>query len=293
MQGRIIKGVGGFYEIEAGGRLYTCRARGKFRREGLTPLPGDFVEFSPGEGEELGFVGIILPRRNALKRPAVANVDTLVLVTSARDPEPDLILLDKLLLSARTLGVDIHLVINKCDLSPPDAVAAVAVQYASAVASVLPMSAANGLGRDELLTRLAGRCSCLAGQSGVGKSSILNSLFPERELATGELSEKTARGRHTTRHVELLPIPGGGDVADTPGFSLLEVEPMEPADLPGLYPEFTAYGGQCRFNGCLHDSEPGCAVKDAVREGKIPAGRWERYREILKETKETWRNRYD
>lgn len=292
--GIIIKGVGGFYEVQADGAMHTCRARGKFRRDGLTPLPGDSVEFTPGTGEELGYVDKILPRRNALKRPAVANVDTLVLVTAAASPEPDLGLVDKLLIVSQPMGVEVLLVINKCDLAAPGAVDSIEKDYAGAVAAVLPMSAQSGLGRDALLTRLAGRCTCLAGQSGVGKTSLLNCLFPDRvAMETGDVSRKTSRGRHTTRHAELLPVAGGGTVVDTPGFSLIEMDSMEPARLPDCYPEFAPYAGQCRFNGCMHDAEPGCAVKEAVAAGVIPAGRMQRYREILKETRESWRNRYD
>lgn len=293
MRGKIIKGVGGFYEVLSEGSVYTCRARGRFRREGTTPYVGDEVEFSPGAGEELGFVGRILPRRNALKRPPIANVDTLVLVTSAADPEPDLLLLDKLLVAASGIGLELILAVNKCDLAGPAAIDLIARQYAGAVSRVLAMSAASGLGREELLECLKGNCSCLAGQSGVGKSSILNCLFPGRDLETGGVSEKIGRGRHTTRHVELLLTPGGGTVADTPGFSLMEVEEMEPSELPLRYPEFAEYRGQCRFSGCLHDAEPGCAVKQAAADGRIPPERLTRYREILRETKEKWRNRYD
>jgi ribosome biogenesis GTPase / thiamine phosphate phosphatase len=293
MQGRIIKGVGGFYEVLADGTIYMCRARGKFRRDKMTPAIGDYVDFTVGTGEELCSVDKILPRRNALKRPAVANIDTLVLVTCASDPEPDLLLLDKLLLSASTLDMEILLVINKCDLATPEAIAALAVQYTGAVAAVLSLSAQSGLGREALLERLQGRCSCLAGQSGVGKSSLLNCLFPDKELETGDISQRSSRGKHTTRHVELLPIPGGGEVADTPGFSLLEMEKLEPSELPLRYPEFIPYADNCRFDGCMHDSEPGCAVKAAAADGKIPLERMQRYKEILKETRETWRNRYD
>lgn len=292
LQGKIVKGVGGFYEVLSGGKPYTCRARGRFRRDGLTPLPGDDVEFTPGEGEELGFVDGILPRRNALRRPAVANVDMLVLVTAPREPEPDLLLLDKLLLSAASLGVEASLVVNKCDLAAPEALRALTGQYALAVPFILAVSAKCG-GIGELAEHLRGKCSCLAGQSGVGKTSILNRLFPGREMETGGVSEKTSRGRHTTRHAELLLLPGGGEVADTPGFSLLEAEAMDPASLPALMPEFAPYEGLCRFSGCMHVSEPGCAVKQAAAEGAISHERLQRYAEILVETREKWRNRYD
>lgn len=293
MRGKIIKGVGGFYEVLSGGEVYTLRARGKFRREGLTPLPGDECECTPGAGGELGFVDKILPRRNVLRRPAVANVDLLVLVTAVREPEPDLLLLDKLLLSANMLGVETALAINKCDLAAPEEIRALARQYAAAVARVIPVSAKSGAGLDGLMELLTGRCSCFAGQSGVGKTSILNRLFPGREMMTGGVSEKTSRGRHTTRHAELLPVPGGGAVADTPGFSLLEAEAIDPAELPAFYPEFAPYEGKCRFAGCLHAAEPGCAVKTAAGEGAIPQERLRRYGEILAETREKWRNRYD
>lgn len=295
MQGRIIKGVGGFYEALSGGSLYTCRARGKFRRdrEHMTPMIGDNVEFTPGSGGELGSIDKILPRRNALKRPAIANIDTLLLVTAACDPEPDLLLLDKLLIAAFSLDMEIVLLINKCDLVAPEAVEALSQQYGGAVGGVLAVSARNGLGQDALIERLKGRCSCLSGQSGAGKSSILNCLFPDKALQTGGISDRTSRGKHTTRHVELLSIPGGGEVADTPGFSLMELESMEPARLPECYPEFARYNGQCRFAGCMHDSEPGCAVKAAAEAGEIPDGRLKRYKEILTEAREKWRSRYD
>jgi len=293
LQGRIIKGVGGFYEVLSGGIIHTCRAKGRFRREGLTPLPGDNVEFTPGAGEGLGSVDGILPRRNLLLRPAMANVDTLVLVTSACDPPPDLLLLDKLMLSVAVLNVEALLVINKCDLASAGAADALARQYALAVPCVLQVSAVDGRGMKDLLERLKGRCSCLAGQSGVGKTSLINALFPGRVLETGSISQRSSRGRHTTRHAELLPVPGGGEVADTPGFSLMELDSMEPSQLPYCYPEFAPYVGQCRFAGCMHDAEPGCAVKEAAAAGQIPAERLRRYGEILAETREKWRDRYD
>jgi ribosome biogenesis GTPase len=293
LTGKIIKGIGGFYEVLVNGEIYTCRARGKFRRDGTTPLPGDECEFTPGSGEELGYVDKILPRRNALHRPMVANVDLLVLVVTACEPEPDLVLLDKLLIASSLLRMETLLAVNKCDLAQPQAVESLARQYAHAVAGVLPVSAESGQGMGQLLERMRGKCSCFSGQSGVGKTSILNRLFPGREMETGPVSERTSRGRHTTRHAELLPVPGGGEAVDTPGFSLLEMDSIEPSQLPFCYPEFAPYAGQCRFAGCMHDAEPDCAVKAAAKDGTIPPERLQRYKEILTETREKWRNRYD
>lgn len=293
MEGRILKGVGGFYEVLCDGVLHTCRARGRFRRDGLTPMIGDRVEFSPASGEELGYVEEILPRSSELKRPPVANIDRMVLVTAAAAPQPDLNLIDKLLLQARMLGVEPILVVNKCDLAEEAAVAALAADYAGAVQAVLPASTVTGAGLDALRACLAGYCSCFAGQSGVGKSSLINRMAPRAAMETGDVSRKLARGRHTTRHAELIALPGGGEVADTPGFSLMEMEAVEPRLLQQYWPEFTPFLEDCRFHGCLHDKEPGCAVKDAAREGRIPAGRLARYQEILEECRQSWRKRYD
>jgi ribosome biogenesis GTPase len=306
MRGRILKGVGGFYEVLCDGRTYFCRARGRFRKEKVTPMIGDWVRFTPNDGEELGSVDAIEPRTNALKRPPMANVDALLLVTAASAPPPDLLLMDKLLLQARLIDVSVEIVINKCDLAGDAEIDALVGQYADAVSAVHRVSAATGTGLDGLQAAIAGRCCCLAGQSGVGKSSLLNALFPSLSLETGSVSQRLERGRHTTRHVELLMLDGAwsdaahparpsdpGAIADTPGFSLLEMEPLEPRLLPALYPEFAPYENKCRFAGCLHQSEPGCAVKDAVADGSIPRGRWERYTEILTELKERWKNRYD
>lgn len=321
MRGRIIKGIGGFYEVLCDGQIYTCRARGRFRKEKLTPLIGDWVSFTPGmhrpaggslgragnavsdqpcaasgqpnEGEELGAVDAIEPRRNALKRPPLANLDLLLCVCAAKSPAPDLLLVDKLLLQAKQIDCDVVLVLNKCDLADQDALQALTRQYTGAVRAVYPVSAARGDGLEALRAGISGLCCCLAGQSGVGKSSLLNALFPQLGLVTGEVSQRMDRGKHTTRHVELLMLEGGGAVADTPGFSLLEMESLEPRLLPALYPEFKAYEGKCRFNGCLHQSEPGCAVKDAVAQGAISQERWQRYGELLQELKERWRDRYD
>jgi ribosome biogenesis GTPase len=228
MTGRILKGVGGFYTVlGADDKEYECRACGRFRNEGETPLPGDDVDFSP----QTAYVDKILPRRSELKRPRVANVDMVAIVASADRPKMDSLLCDKLIISARRSGIYPLLVINKCDAASPDDTEKICADYRGA-ADTLCVSARTGLGLEELKARLSGRCVCFAGQSAVGKSSLLNAMFPGLTLKTDGLSKKTDRGKHTTRHAELL-VPEGffGMVVDTPGFSFFESDEIEPAAL--------------------------------------------------------------
>lgn len=289
--GRIIKGVGGFYTVltEEGSR-FTCKARGLFRKNGQTPLPGDTVEFSVDKKGE-GYLKTIFERKNELLRPAVSNVDKLLIVVSASEPLPDLELADKLLLYCFVQGIEPVLVINKCDSGESEQSLRIRNEYAPGGIVVVTVSAETGFGMEELSKLITGCTLCLAGQSAVGKSSLLNRLLG-LELKTGELSQKTERGRHTTRHAELIETPGGGLIADTPGFSLLESIPLEPEDIPRLYPEFTEIGS-CRFLSCMHISEPGCAVKEAVKEGRVSKERYERYVKIANEAIEARRHRYD
>lgn len=290
--GRIIKGVGGFYTVlTPENERVVCKARGLFRRQGKTPLPGDAVEFTVN-GRQEGYLKDILPRRNELLRPAVANVDMLLIAVSASEPQPDLELCDKLLLYCAKQGIRPVLVINKCDSGESREAAAIREQYAGAVGSAAAVSARTGYGMDALAELLSGSVICLAGQSAVGKSSLINALLG-LDLETGELSKKTERGRHTTRHAELIPTPSGGLLADTPGFSMLESIPAEPEEIPLMYPEFAEYNGCCRFIGCMHISEPDCAVKAAVAEGRINGERYARYVKIAKESIEARRHRYD
>ncbi len=292
LNGKIIKGVGGFYTVLTdGGKRYTCKARGLFRKLGLTPIPGDNVVISVDK-KGAGFILEILPRVNELIRPAVANVDVLLIVVSAQEPLPDLELVDKLLLFCRDQSIRPILVINKCDCGENDTAASIAYQYSGAQIKVLSVSAETGFGMDGLFDLLTGCTVCLAGQSAVGKSSIINKLLG-LELTTGELSYKTERGRHTTRHAELIQTPSGGLIADTPGFSMLESIRLEPEEIPGLYPEFEKYKGQCRFMGCMHLSEPDCAVKDAVKDGSVNKERYARYVKTANEAIEARRHRYD
>ena len=290
-EGVIIKGVGGLYYARGeDGGTHVLRARGIFRRRQITPMVGDRVRFTPGQGEEHGWVEEILPRESQLVRPPVANVRYLVIVL-APAPAPDYLLIDTLIAMALRQGIRPALVVNKCDLDG-GTYEAVRSDYAGLGAPLLAVSALSGQGMDGLRSLLASGVCCLAGQSGVGKSTLLCAATGLR-LQTGEISQKIHRGRHTTRHAELL-FSGEYRVLDTPGFSLLELwEGLEPIRLKEYYPEFAPYEGQCRFSPCYHLSEPGCAVLKAARAGEISQARLERYHLLLKKAQEAWRNRYD
>ena len=288
-EGQIIEGRGGLYTVSDGQDTYVLRAKKKFRRQRMTPLVGDRVLFTPGTGEEHGWLEEILPRQSECLRPPVANITLLALVV-AEAPAPDWLLIDKLLLGARMQGMQALLIVNKCDLGQTSAETA-RRDYAGADLTVYPVSAARGMGLVELRERLRGETVCFAGQSGVGKSTLLNHLLG-LELQTGEIS-RIERGKHTTRHASLITC-GDIRVMDTLGFSLLEFEQvMDPVELMEYYPEFTPYAGQCRFQPCYHGSEPGCAVTKAVAAGTISPARVERYRELLEKTRQLWRERYD
>lgn len=290
-EGVIVKGVGGLYYARGeDGGTHVLRARGIFRRRHITPMVGDRVRFTPGQGEEHGWVEEILPRESQLVRPPVANVRYLVIVL-APAPAPDYLLIDTLIAMALRQGIRPALVVNKCDLDG-GTYEAVRSDYAGLGAPLLAVSALSGQGMDGLRSLLASGVCCLAGQSGVGKSTLLCAATGLR-LQTGEISQKIHRGRHTTRHAELL-FSGEYRVLDTPGFSLLELwDGLEPIRLKEYYPEFAPYEGQCRFSPCYHLSEPGCAVLEAARAGEISQARLERYHLLLKKAQEAWRNRYD
>ncbi len=291
-EGILIRGIGSFYtaRTEDGGE-FVLRAKKKFRRLGLTPMVGDRVRFTPGTGEEEGWVEEILPRRSSFVRPPVANVECLLIVLCP-EPAPDWLLAERLLVECRRQEINSILVASKADLDGGALAEAMRRDYTGAEAPVFPVSAVTGEGLDALREAMAGRLCCLAGQSGVGKSTLLSALTGI-DLEAGELSQKIARGRNTTRRAELL-FAGDLRVFDTAGFSLLALSGrMEPESLRLYYPEFAGYEGQCRFDECLHDREPGCAVTAAVREGHIPAIRQERYRQLLAEVREAWNARYD
>lgn len=292
MEGRILKGVGSFYTVQSGADTYVCKARGRFRKEGLAPVPGDWVAFEAGGNTE-GYLLEIHPRRNLLARPAVANVDKLFIVMAASYPQMDLLLCDKLLFQCQALSIAPVLLCNKCDGgADAGAFGELAAQYGPAGYTVLATSAKTGEGLAETAALMEGCVSCFAGQSAVGKSSILNALVPGLGLEVGGLSRKTERGKHTTRHAELFPAFGGA-VADTPGFSLLDMREMEPWDLSKLYPEMARAQGKCRFPECLHLTEPDCAVKPLLETGGLHPLRYQRYQIFVDELKEMRKHRYD
>ena len=290
-RGTLVKGMGGFYTVaDEDGTRYTLRCKKKFRHQRITPLVGDEVLFTPGEGEEHGWVEEIRPRRSECLRPPVANVELLIIVV-APSPEPDMLLVDRMMVRARQQGMAVALVVNKCELNEelPERLRR---EYRGAEVPVLAVSAREERGLEALRQRMAGRLCCLSGQSGVGKSTILSHLLG-LTLETGELSERIQRGKNTTRHAELL-MGGGVRVLDTAGFSLLELdEKLEPVQLKDYYPEFLPHEGACRFQPCYHDREPGCDVQAAVGAGEIDPARLGRYRSLLAEVRQTWRERYD
>lgn len=292
MQGTILRGIGSFYTVRcADGAEYTLRAQRKLRHARVKPKAGDRVLFEIESGEEQGWITEILPRKNDLERPAVANIDKLVVVASAAAPQPDMLLVDRIIIAARRASIEPVLVVSKAELDPSGAQALLS-EYRGADMASLAVSAMTGEGIDALREALLGSTHALAGQSGAGKSTLINALYGlDRE--TGDLSEKIERGRNTTRSCELIPVAGGGMVLDTPGFSLLETALIDPVELKDSYPEFEPFEGGCYFHPCYHAHEPKCAVLDAVRSGTIDPRRHERYVQILEDMKIRWRERYD
>ena len=273
--GRIIRSISGFYDVQIPDRVVSCRARGILRKEGNSPLTGDMVEITVERGK--GMVERILPRRNSFVRPAVANVDALVVFAANVNPITEPFLIDRVAAIAGDQEVQVVLCVNKCDLDP--AIDLVRI-YENAGFPVIRTSAETGEGVEELRQLLKGRLVAFTGNSGVGKSSILNRLCPELALPTGEVSEKLGRGRHTTRHVELYSLGEDTYVADTPGFSSFDTDQMDvilKENLQYAFPDFGRYIGQCRFDDCSHRKEPGCAVRAALEAGEIEKTRYDSY----------------
>lgn len=288
MEGSIIKGVGGFYYVSTDQGVITSKARGAFRKEGITPVVGDRVTLTL-HASGYAQIDAILPRRNLLIRPAVANVDRLLIVISAHLPEPDWLLCDKLIVQAKLNHIEPVLVLNKADEADPSIREAFERDYGLFPRGVV--SARTGEGLHALQDAIRGKICCFAGQSAVGKSSLMNALLPELDLPVGELTRKTDRGRHTTRHAQLWPCFGGA-LLDTPGFSLYEPDSFDEQLLLGCYPEF-ALADPCRFPGCMHRSEPGCGVKALLTDGRLSPARYERYVQIANDFTFRRKHQYD
>lgn len=277
-EGIIMKALSGFYYVDAQGETITCRGRGKLRHAKVKPLVGDRVEFTPMD-DGTGAVDQVLPRRNEFSRPAVANLDQLVMLCANVNPVTDPFLVDRVAALAEDKGCQVVICVNKTDLDPGDRLYDI---YSAAGFPTLRVSTVTGEGIESLRELLNGKVSAFTGNSGVGKSSLLNALSPEFQLATGEVSDKLGRGRHTTRHVELFRV-AGGLVADTPGFSSFDDEAgvfEDPARLANAFREFRPYLEDCRFVGCSHTKEAGCAVLEAMGQGKIPPSRHESYQRL-------------
>ncbi|MCM1101229.1 MAG: ribosome small subunit-dependent GTPase A [Clostridium sp.] len=291
MQGKIVKGIAGFYYVHAGGtsgtgRVYECKAKGVFRKDHRKPLVGDDVEMDVLDEEQmLGNITKILPRRSELIRPAVANVDQALVIFAITKPQPNFNLLDRFLIMMGRQGLPCIICFNKQDLDTEGAGERYRDIYAGCGYDTLLVSAGQDLGVDEVKKRLAGRTTTVAGPSGVGKSSLVNRLQDNTRMQTGRISEKIDRGRHTTRHTELIAVAEDTYILDTPGFSSLGLFDLKKEELSTLYPEFAQYEKFCRFAGCSHVSEPVCGVKDAVESGEIAGMRYENYRLLYEELK--------
>ena len=281
MRGQILKALSGFYYVlpESGGALLACRGRGKLRHEKVSPLVGDFVCITQLD-EKSGRLDEVLPRRNEFHRPAVANIDQLVMIAAGAIPVTDPFLIDRVFAFAEHRGAQPVLVLNKWDLAQTGMLLQC---YRWAGYPVFPVSAKTGEGLEELYACLAGKVSAFTGNSGVGKSSILNRLSPEANIAVSEVSDKLGRGRHTTRHVELHELPNGAIVADTPGFSSIDVLDIPKQELAAAFRDFRPYLDQCYYNDCAHGKEQGCAVLAALDEGKIAKSRHDSFLRLYQE----------
>jgi ribosome biogenesis GTPase len=282
--GIILKGIGGFYYVkeENSDTIYECKPRGIFRKDSITPLPGDKVVFSIlDDVEKLGSIDQIQPRFSELVRPAVANVDQIIIVIAVKAPETDFMLLDKLLITAEIKKLKAIVCINKIDLEK-DIAKNIKEIYSSAGYDCIEISSVLNVGYGILQEKLDNHISVLAGQSGVGKSTILNHIMDSWIMETGKVSDKIERGKHTTRHAEILEIKSGGYIADSPGFSSFELSDINYKELETCYPEFRQFLNDCRFTSCSHIAEPECRIRDAVEQGKIDTNRFQRYTQLYK-----------
>ncbi|HAI20427.1 MAG TPA: ribosome small subunit-dependent GTPase A [Clostridiales bacterium UBA8153] len=289
--GRVIRSFSDVYEVQDAGGIVSCRLRGRFRKELVTVLTGDRVRFVAGPADA-GIITGVLPRRNQLVRPPVANVDQVVVVATLVEPPLDPVLLDRLLVVASRQELDVLICLNKLDLCESADARAFLDLYAGAGYRVLAISARTGLHLDELSARLAGRISVMAGPSGVGKSSLINGLRPGLQLRVERVSRAGGRGRHTTRRVELLEVGNQAWVVDTPGFSRLDLDSVPKVELAEHFPDMARLKAGCRFRDCLHRQEPDCAVRAAFEQGSLAPGRYWNYLAFLAEIEELERRRY-
>lgn len=294
MQGKIIKGIAGFYYVHAAdGELYQCKAKGIFRKEDVKPLVGDDVEMEVTDTKDMeGNITRIFPRRSELIRPAVANIDQALLIFALAKPEPNFNLLDRFLIMMRQQGLECIICFNKNDITDKNESSRIASIYEKSGCRVLTVSALKKEGIDTLLDALNGKTTALAGPSGVGKSSIVNCIQSAKVMETGAISAKIERGRHTTRHSELICISENTYIMDTPGFSSLSLFELEKEGLKAFYPEFAPYENKCKFLTCVHVNEPRCGVKEAVADGCISSIRYDNYAILYEELKEKERRKY-
>jgi ribosome biogenesis GTPase / thiamine phosphate phosphatase len=283
-EGRIIKGISGFYYVSLKDGLYECKGRGILRKDKIKPLVGDWVTVSNLDArEKTGTLEKVLPRNNQLKRPEIANVDQVIIVISLKNPSPSLMLMDKIIVLAEDLGLKVILCINKADLEPEDSsmIEEIKEIYKPAGYPLIFTSTKKEQGIDPLRETLRGKVSVFSGPSGVGKSSLLNAIKPGLKLKTGEVSARIQRGKHTTRHTELILVGKDSWIADTPGFGNLDIDEIQPENLRFCFREFLPYMENCKFTSCLHLKEPGCAVKAKVSSGTISQQRYDHYVQFM------------
>lgn len=288
MQGKIIKGIAGFYYVHVEGQgIYECKAKGIFRKDHKKPLVGDDVDVEVlDEEEKLGHILEILPRKSALIRPAVANVDQALIIFAIVKPNPNFNLLDRFLIRMERQNLPTIICFNKQDIATPEEKEVLQKAYETCGYQVLFISALEEEGLEQVRHILIGKTTTVAGPSGVGKSSLINRLAPKANMETGAISEKIERGKHTTRHSEIIALGENTYIVDTPGFTSLDISEITKEELGSYYPEFVQYEPYCKFSGCAHISEPSCGVKDAVAEGKISQVRYDNYKVLYQELKE-------
>lgn len=287
MQGKIIKGIAGFYYVHVvHSGIYECKAKGIFRNKKIKPLVGDNVEIDIiDEEKRIGNIVEIAERTNELIRPAVANIDQSLVVFAVMRPDPNINLLDRFLVMMERQDVPVIICFNKVDLVPEEELIELRDNYVNAGYHVIFTSTLNGNGVEDVKRILIGKTTAFAGPSGVGKSSMLNAIIPDANSETGGISEKIGRGKNTTRHTEIFNLEDETYIMDTPGFTSLYTNDFEKEELKWYFPEFREYEGKCRFNGCIHENEPDCAVKNALEEGKISESRYKNYLQMLDEIK--------